>query len=82
MGSGKGRGGWSVPAGFSSATLRFGLREGEVLAPVQHLLILLKYTAVRNWQKKMWEWRLNKNQTIVTVLKRKLDDFKTCIVAF
>lgn len=63
-------------------TVRIGLRQGEVLAPVQHLLILLKYTEVRNWQKKMWEWRLNKNQTIVTVLKRKLDDFKTCITAF
>lgn len=44
-----------------------GLGEGEVLAPVQHLPILLKHAEVRNWQKKMREWCLNRNETIVTV---------------
>lgn len=61
---------WSVLVEVSNVTMHIGLRKGEVLAPVQHLLILLKYTEVRNWQKKMREWHLIKMA------------FKTCTMAF
>jgi len=50
---------WSVLAELSSVAARVGLARGEVLAPSQHLLVLLGYTAVRNWHKMVFKQEPN-----------------------
>lgn len=82
FGSGRGLTGWSALVESSPmTTLHTDLGKGEAL-PHSASVMLLKRAQVRTWQKKRWECLLYKNQTIVTVLKRKLDGFKISTTTF